>query len=278
MVSGNRALSQDSTVLSHDGTVLDFSRLVSPIPRMRRSRSRKHDAESTIVQTSTPSADSPPAASSPSAASSAPPLSAWSLIDDLAQNRTAYAAPKEGGVSLKLTIPFHEQVRRLCQRAGKGHNGKDPGIQPVCYAMIEYALPVIEEWPEMKELTESVSRRLALPDSSDKEISRQIYRYAEELKLPSVPKETARERNVILGEELGQRLLTCAGRAELPYHPLASLCVLVALAAQPVGVNIEEREEIARLVKETRRRLHTAGWCAGALMDKLETREKAARE
>jgi len=197
-----------------------------------------------------------------------PNAESWSLVEELSQNRNAYKVPDDG-IPLKLNVPYQEQVRRLCKRVGLGHNGKDPGFQPAGFAMIKYSLPVIEEWKETKELTESVSRRIDLPDDADKEISREICRYAGGLRLLSAPPATTGTHNVVLDKATGSRLKISANKMDIPYHALASLCVLVALSVQSVGVNLEEKKEISELVEKIRRQMNTAGWCAGALMDKL---------
>jgi hypothetical protein len=143
--------------------------------------------------------------------------------------------------------------------------------------MIRFALPVIEEWAETKELIESVRRRIALGDDVNKEISREICRYAEGLKLRSAPSSTSGIHNVVLDLETGSQLKNDAKNTGIPYHNLASLGVLVTLAVQPVGVNREEQEEISRLVSDIRKQMHTSGWCAGALIDKLQTERAKAR-
>ena len=87
--------------------------------------------------------------------------------------------------------------------------------------------------------------------------------------------------NVVLDSEAGSRLVTLAKEMDTPHHSLAVLCILEALSVQPRGVIEGEKEEIRAHLVKVRKQLHTAAWCAGALMDKLEreqTRGRRARE
>lgn len=197
-------------------------------------------------------------------------VKSWSLIRELELNRNAYKMPSKGeGFPLKLTLPYQEQIKRLCNRVPPGPFGKEPGMQPACFACIVFGLEEIEAWSATEELIDSSKRRKNLPDYTDKAIVSEISRFAAEMKIPPPPTSTARV-NVVLDSETGSRLVTLAKAMDTAHHSLAVLCILVALSVQPRGVIEGEMEEIRAHLARVRKQLHTAAWCAGALMDKLE--------
>ncbi len=195
----------------------------------------------------------------------------WSLIQELNRNRNAYRKPPNGEESfyLKLTLPYQEQFKRLCSRVSPGPFGKAPGMQPALFACIVYGLDKVEAWEETKELINSAERRKNLPDDTDKSIAFEISRFAEGFKIHPPPTSTVLV-NVVLDSEAGSRLVTLAKAMDNAHHPLAVLCILEALSVQPCGVIEGEKEEIRVHLAKVRKQLHTAAWCAGALMDKLE--------
>jgi hypothetical protein len=195
----------------------------------------------------------------------------WSLIQELDRNRNAYRKPSKGEESfhLKLTLPYQEQIKRLCSRVSLGPFGKAPGMQPALFASIVYGLGKVETWEETRELINSAERRKNLPDDTDKEIASEISRFAEGLKIHSAPTRMALV-NVVLDSETGSRLVTLARAMDTAHHGLAVLCILEALSVQPLGVIEGEMEDIRAHLAKVRKQLHTSAWCAGALMDKLE--------
>lgn len=198
----------------------------------------------------------------------------WSLIQELEQCRNFYKVPsKEESFHLKLTLPYQEQIKRLCSRVSHGPFGKEPGMQPACFACIVFGLRQVEAWGETDELLDSSERRKHLPDNTDKAIASEISRFAAQMKIHPPPTPTV-PVNVVLDSETGSRLVTLAKGMDTAHHSLAVLCILVALSVQPLGVIEGEMEEIRAHLAKVRKQLHTAAWCAGALMDKLEREQR----
>jgi hypothetical protein len=199
----------------------------------------------------------------------------WSLVEELECNRNDYKMPprEESSSHLKLSLPYQEQIKRLCNRVSRGPFGKEPGMQPACFACIVYGLGKVEMWRETRELLDSSERRKKLPDNTDKAIASEISRFAEGLKIHPAPTSTVLV-NVVLDSDTGSRLVTLAKAMDTAHHSLAVLCILVALSVQPEGVIKGEMEEIRVHLEKVKKQLHTAAWCAGALMDKLEREQK----
>lgn len=201
-------------------------------------------------------------------------VKSWSLIAELERCRNSYKVPpKEESFHLKLKLPYQEQIKRLCSRVSHSPFGKEPGMQPACFACIVFGLGRVEEWRETKELLDSSERRKNLPDNTDKAIAYEISRFAAEMKIHPPPTSTV-QVNVVLDSETGSRLVTLAKGMDTAHHSLAVLCIMVALSVQPRGVIEGEREEIGSHLARVRKQLHTAAWCAGALMDKLEREQR----